>query len=94
MTTVILSAVLALFAHLRALSDGYTDEAALGRAVTAFALAFVALQLVGVAWRAIRARRGVVIETPARERSATALPSYPPRRSYPSDRDTDRNRAA
>jgi hypothetical protein len=93
----ILSSVCALFAHLRALADGYTDAAALGRAATVFVAAFVGLRLVGLAWRALRARRhrsspGLVAPDVTRP-----VPVYPPRRiDLPEDlaARSDRHRAA
>src|SRR5438105_14271153 len=98
-STVILSAVLALAANLRALSDGYTDEAAFGRAITIFATVFVSVHLVRLAWRALRSWRraaaeAVPVETGA-DVSAPLAPAYPPRRLFLGDEHSgDRNRAA
>ena len=99
MPVVIFAAVLALFGHMRALADGYTDEAAFARAITVFAIVFVVLQALVLGWRTWRTRRRALSGAPREPAPEVARPvaAHPPRREHTrSERDAggDRHRAA
>ena len=94
----IVSSILALYGHLRALSSGYTDEAALARAVVIFLASVVVLRLLGGLVRAWRRHRGVRVDPRIgiERPSGSPLDAYLPRREYLRDKPSSdrRNRAA